>query len=102
MLPAMHQAGGGMKAPVSCRADLQRHCGAARSQVHCLGQHEGDISEACRNDVGKSVPFLCSQSIDRYCDIMQSGILACLSSHLGSLSDTCRDAVTATQRVISK
>mmetsp|Transcript_48040 Transcript_48040/g.139144 ORF Transcript_48040/g.139144 Transcript_48040/m.139144 type:complete len:404 (-) Transcript_48040:70-1281(-) len=103
MLPALHRSsGGGTRAPRSCQADLGKHCGKERSQVHCLGQHQDDISEACRQDVGKSVPFLCSRAIDRYCDVLQTGILTCLGGHLQDLDGQCSDAVIATRHVISK
>jgi len=102
VLPALVAGpqGGRSSAPQSCRNDLKKHCSAARSQLHCLGQHVSDISEPCRKDVGKSVPFLCSRAIDEFCDIMHSGILSCLESHVWSLHDSCKDAVLATKHVI--
>jgi len=101
MIPAIHQAGGG-RSPPSCSADLQKHCATATSPLHCLGRHTNDISDACRQDVGKSVPFVCSQSIDRFCDILQQGILACLSGHMQDLEPLCQDSVKATQKVVAK
>mmetsp|Transcript_95752 Transcript_95752/g.194680 ORF Transcript_95752/g.194680 Transcript_95752/m.194680 type:complete len:455 (-) Transcript_95752:23-1387(-) len=102
MLPMVHSVEGRSRAPAACQQDLKAHCSTARSQVHCLGQHTEDISEACRKDVGKSVPFVCSQAIDRFCDVLRSGVLPCLSAHLEELSGTCRDAVVATRDVITK
>mmetsp|Transcript_94746 Transcript_94746/g.294685 ORF Transcript_94746/g.294685 Transcript_94746/m.294685 type:complete len:383 (+) Transcript_94746:3-1151(+) len=103
LLPLVHGANvGGARAPRSCQHDLQRHCSRARSQVHCLGQHKEDISEPCRKDVGKSVPFLCTKFIDQFCDVLQKGILSCLGDHLKELDSQCSDAVIATQHVISK
>lgn len=103
-LPGINAAGAsdGRRAPETCHADLKKHCRSARSQLHCLGKHKGDISEKCQRDVGKSVPFLCSGPIDRFCDVLQSGVLSCLMGHLPNLGDNCRDAVLDTRHVIKK
>jgi len=100
LVPRLHDAGS--LAPQACGADVQKHCGAARSQLHCLGQHGSDVSEACRKEVGKSVPFVCSDAIDRFCDVLQSGLLACLSLHVHDLTEACKDTVYATQKVVTK
>lgn len=102
VLPMIHMAGGARQAPLSCRGDLREHCGSARSQLHCLGKHREDISEPCRKDVGKSVPFLCSRAIDRFCSLLEQGILSCLSSHMQEVGRGCRDSIMATQEVIEK
>ncbi|CAK0884811.1 unnamed protein product [Prorocentrum cordatum] len=103
MLPLIHSgANSSRRAPASCRADLVKHCGAARSQVHCLGEHREDVSQACRQDVGKSVPFVCSREITRFCSVLQQGILPCLSGRTDDVSGDCKDAVAATQEVITK
>jgi len=99
LLPAMH---GGSSAPTSCNNDLQKHCSTARSQVHCLGQHKEDISASCRKDVGMSVPFLCSESIDKFCDVLEKGLLSCLGEHTKDLGPACKDAFAATSKVIAK
>eukprot|EP00928_Gymnodinium_smaydae_P032792 TRINITY_DN23665_c0_g1_i1.p2 TRINITY_DN23665_c0_g1~~TRINITY_DN23665_c0_g1_i1.p2 ORF type:complete len:436 (+),score=91.61 TRINITY_DN23665_c0_g1_i1:77-1309(+) len=93
---------GGRRLPNSCVDDLKTHCQAARSQLHCLGQHADVISAKCSADVGKSVPFRCSNAIDQYCDVLQDGILDCLGKHVSDLPDRCKDAVLATHHVISK
>merc|ERR1719424_1825592 len=72
-------------APDSCARELKAHCRGAPSQLHCLGKYASDISDKCRADVGKSVPFLCSDAIDRYCDVMTGGILTCLTGRLDRL-----------------
>lgn len=102
LLPIANSVRSGSRAPRSCQADVMKHCSKQRSQVHCLGQHQDDISEACRKDVGKSVPFLCSRAIDRFCDVLQRGILQCLGEHLKDLDGQCSDAVIATHHVIAK
>jgi len=48
------------------------------------------------------VPFLCSRAIDKFCDVLQVGILDCLSGHLGDLEAPCKDSVVATKHVIAK
>merc|ERR1719291_1468544 len=101
MLPLIHKgANSAKRAPASCHADLVKHCSSARSQVHCLGEHREDVSQACQQDVGKSVPFVCSRDISRFCSVLQQGILPCLSGHMDDVSGDCRDAVAATQEVI--
>lgn len=100
LVPKLHDAGS--HAPQACRADVKKHCSAARSQLHCLGQHISDISEDCRTEVGKSVPFVCSDSIDRFCDVLQNGLLACLGHHVNDLTEACRDTLYATQKVVKK
>merc|ERR1719291_155844 len=103
MLPLIHKgANSAKRAPASCHADLVKHCSSARSQVHCLGEHREDVSQACQQDVGKSVPFVCSMEISKFCSVLQQGILPCLSGHMNDVSGDCRDALAATQEVITK
>jgi len=102
LLPSLMQGSGVKHAPNACRNDLKAHCSKSRSQIHCLGQHTEDISEACRASVGKSVPFVCSKLIDRFCDVLQNGILPCLATHLQDLEPDCKDAVIATRLAINK
>eukprot|EP00440_Ansanella_granifera_P029695 gb/GFBE01032255.1/.p1 GENE.gb/GFBE01032255.1/~~gb/GFBE01032255.1/.p1 ORF type:complete len:411 (+),score=100.11 gb/GFBE01032255.1/:1-1233(+) len=102
MAPAIHKLDPVSYAPSSCQKDLAAHCAKARSQVHCLGRHSGDVSDNCRKDVGKSVPYLCSAEIDKHCDILQVGILDCLSKYESQLGDDCGDAVRTTSKVIAK
>jgi len=102
MLPALHRATGKSGFAKSCDDDVRSRCGETDSQLHCLGQHAGNVSEACRKDAGKSVPFLCSGAIDKWCNILERGILPCLADHLEELDNTCRDAVLATHTVIAK
>mmetsp|Transcript_39877 Transcript_39877/g.114193 ORF Transcript_39877/g.114193 Transcript_39877/m.114193 type:complete len:415 (+) Transcript_39877:133-1377(+) len=103
MLPLIHKgANSAKRAPASCHADLVKHCSSARSQVHCLGEHREDVSQGCRQDVGKSVPFVCSAEISKFCSVLQQGILPCLSGRTDDVSGDCKDAVAATQEVITK
>jgi len=102
LLPLIHDANKARTAPPSCDKDVQKHCGKERSQVHCLGQHQDDISDSCRKDISQSVPFLCSRAIDKFCDVLQVGVLDCLSGHLGDLESQCKDSVVATRHVIAK
>jgi len=103
LLPLIHDANKARTAaPPSCDKDVQKHCGKERSQVHCLGQHQDDISDSCRKDIGQSVPFRCSHAIDKFCDVLQVGVLDCLSGHLEDLEAPCKDSVVATRHVIAK
>lgn len=104
VLPAIHAAGAqaGRNVPDACGADVKKHCSSARSQLHCLGQHAGDVSEKCRHDVDQSVPFLCSGAIDKYCDVLHSGILSCLEGHTQDLDGSCKDSILATRQAIRK
>eukprot|EP00435_Cladocopium_sp_Y103_P016621 s2899_g4.t1 len=98
--PQLHKTRHASAAPDSCQKDAVAHCSTARSQVHCLGQHRADISEDCRRDLGKSVPFVCSAAIDQHCDVLHVGILDCLQKYQEELSGDCKDAFLATSKVI--
>lgn len=103
MLPAIHHAVHGSAGRDACKRDAAKlTCNAADSALHCLGQNQDQISEDCRSSVGKSVPFVCSSSIDLYCDVLQRGILPCLADHLDKLDAECRDSVIATHSVIAQ
>jgi len=102
MLPAIQKASSGERDPASCRGDIANKCQGAKSHLHCLGINHESISEACRKEVGQSVPFRCSEAIDRYCDMLQTGILSCLYDRMSDLSGGCRDSVLATKHVINK
>jgi hypothetical protein len=100
VLPKVRINAGSSSEPGSCRADSVKHCKSfVISQIHCLGQHSSDISEKCRKDIGKSVPFVCSKFIDRYCDLLDNSILKCLWDQKRNLNTECLDAVTATRRI---
>ncbi|CAJ1327085.1 unnamed protein product [Effrenium voratum] len=101
-MPKMHKASSVSNAPDACRADLEKHCPNARSQVHCLGEHRAEISEPCRKDVGASVPFVCSKAIGEFCDVLRSGMLGCLQKHLPQLPRDCRDAVEMTSSALGR
>jgi hypothetical protein len=90
------------RTPNSCKQDIKTNCEGAKSQLHCLGEHADQISDQCHKDIGKSVPFRCSSSIEKYCNVLEVGILACLGEHLSDLGTECRDAVLATHHVITK
>eukprot|EP00434_Breviolum_minutum_P003619 symbB.v1.2.003188.t1/scaffold158.1/size292703/1 len=98
--PTLHKTLHASAAPDSCQKDAVAHCSTARSQVHCLGQHRDDISDNCRRDLGKSVPFVCSAAIDKHCDVLHVGILDCLQKYQEELSGDCKDAFLATSKVI--
>jgi len=90
----------------ACAVEVHSMCNAtqnkAKSHLHCLGQHSQNISDKCRVRVGKSVPFLCHQAIDQWCDGLDRGILPCLADKLEELQGSCRDSVIATHGVIAK
>jgi len=98
----VHSAATADRTPNSCAEDLKTHCQGTRSKLHCLGQHAESISEGCHKDIGKSVPFRCHRFIDRFCNVMETGILSCLGNHMSELSNQCRDSVLATHHIISK
>jgi hypothetical protein len=102
MMPAIHKATPAERDPKSCKEDVKKKCVGAKSHLHCLGINHDSISEECRKAVGQSVPFRCSKSIDRFCDVLQTGILSCLYDHMPDLEPSCRDAVLTTKHVINK
>lgn len=102
LLPIAQQAAADDNLPNSCSSELKTFCRGAKSRLHCLGKHSNDISDTCRTDVGKSVPFLCSGPIDAFCDVLMGGILSCLANHLTELDGPCRDSVQATKHIINK
>lgn len=102
MLPAIHRRAGGGRAHEACAEEMKTLCNGTQSRLQCLGQHVERTSAECRRDVGRSVPFLCSSSIDKLCNVLERGILPCLADHLPELDEGCRDAVVATHSVIAK
>lgn len=102
MLPAIRKAAAGERDPGACQEDVKKNCAGAKSHLHCLGVHHEKISDACRKEVGQSVPFRCSAAIDRFCDVLETGILSCLYNHMQDLDGQCRDAVLTTKHVINK
>jgi hypothetical protein len=102
LLPLIHDTQPLTSTPLSCYRDVQKHCRKDRSQVHCLGQHEDDISESCGKELSQSVPFICSRAIDKFCGVLPIGVLDCLGGHLEDLEAPCKDAVVATKHVIAK
>merc|ERR1719424_54247 len=88
--------------PTSCSKEIKAHCKDAKSQLHCLGKYPSEISDGCRADIGHAVPFLCSDAIDHYCDVLMGGILSCLGNQLNSLEGPCKDAVVATKKIVQK
>eukprot|EP00928_Gymnodinium_smaydae_P010035 TRINITY_DN13769_c0_g4_i1.p1 TRINITY_DN13769_c0_g4~~TRINITY_DN13769_c0_g4_i1.p1 ORF type:complete len:370 (+),score=68.99 TRINITY_DN13769_c0_g4_i1:258-1367(+) len=102
LLDQVQAVAGRDRLPNSCNSDVATWCQGAPSHLHCLGQHADVISDACRSDVGKSVPFRCSSSIDSFCNTLEVGILDCLGARVIELPQECRDAVLATHHVLSK
>lgn len=100
LMKMLHQSRS--NAPQACQTDLRKNCVTARSQLHCLGQHAADVTPACRKAVEKSVPFVCSEAIDKFCDILRTGILTCLQGRLKELSGGCQDSVLATQAALGR
>lgn len=98
----IQKASSNERMPNACNADLKKYCSGTNKKLHCLGAHAEEVSETCRKYVGKSLPFRCSSSIDKFCDVLEDGILNCLGSHVQELPGECKDAVLATHHVISK
>lgn len=87
----------------SCLGDIAAFCAHSFSPLLCLGGHANKgISEACRRDVDKSVPFRCSRSIREWCSAEKGGILPCLDEHLDDVDSPCRSAVAATQHLLKQ
>eukprot|EP00928_Gymnodinium_smaydae_P054498 TRINITY_DN38255_c0_g1_i1.p1 TRINITY_DN38255_c0_g1~~TRINITY_DN38255_c0_g1_i1.p1 ORF type:complete len:250 (-),score=52.35 TRINITY_DN38255_c0_g1_i1:212-961(-) len=102
LLPSIQRAAREARPKSACDTDVAAMCDNATSQLHCLGQHGGQVSEPCKQEIGKSVPYLCSAPISDLCNVLDRGILPCLADHLDSLEGSCRDAVMATHRLILK
>lgn len=104
VLPAAQSSPGatGKFAADACTSDYKQYCQGVKSQLHCLGKHANVISDACTQTVSKSVPFLCSDSIDQFCDVLENGILSCLEKNMPKLEGMCRDAVVTTRHLITK
>jgi len=104
LLPIAHRAAGAGHTDDSCGPEIREYCREAHSPLKCLGQNNVKISDQCREDIGKSVPFVCSDEMDTWCPIwhLEKGILDCLAKHLKELKEDCRDAVSATHHVISR
>jgi len=89
--------------PTFCAKDVQKICPPnVRSPIHCLGQHQHQVSDVCLREVEKAVPFRCSTFIDKYCDLLDGGILECLNDHIRDVDQRCKDSVLVTRRVIAK
>lgn len=101
--------------PHPCISEIAKFCQEGhdhghkhQSELHCLGLHADEISEACASEVQKSLPFVCSFEISRYCSskhTIDKSVLQCLEDQLdkGFPMDTeCRDSVGATRSVLNK
>lgn len=104
LLPIAHRAAGAGHTDDSCGPEIREYCRGAHSQLKCLGQNNDKISDKCREDIGKSVPFVCSDEMDTLCPVwhLEKGILDCLAKHLQMLQEDCRDAVVATHHLVSR
>lgn len=86
----------------SCAEDAKKLCpGVERGQGRmraCLKQHEGELSEACKQQitVARTRSGACAGDIERLCSQIEPGkgaIRACLSEHLDELSPECKAQV---------
>lgn len=102
VLPRAQRMIGEENAPHGCSKEANEYCKNAQSALHCLGKHADAISDTCRKSVSKSVPFLCSDAIDRFCDVLDGGILSCLAGKMQLLEGPCQDAVVSTRHLITK
>lgn len=102
VLPSAQRMIGEENAPHACSKEAKEYCKTANSALHCLGKHADAISDTCRKSVSKSVPFLCSSAIDRFCDVLDGGILSCLAGKIQQLQGPCRDALVTTRHLITK
>jgi hypothetical protein len=87
----------------SCQQDIAKFCSGEHSPLLCLGrQLNKAVSKACRKDVDKSVPFRCSRSISRLCNVTKGDVLTCLDKHADEIDSPCWSAVTATELVLKE
>eukprot|EP00933_Yihiella_yeosuensis_P078426 TRINITY_DN8991_c2_g2_i2.p1 TRINITY_DN8991_c2_g2~~TRINITY_DN8991_c2_g2_i2.p1 ORF type:complete len:328 (+),score=38.64 TRINITY_DN8991_c2_g2_i2:84-986(+) len=101
VIPAIQKVDPNGATALSCMEDIAKFCPASRSQSQCLGKYSDSVSAGCLKAVGKSVPFLCSRSIEKFC-AGQVGILPCLRMHMVELPKACKGAVHQTHKAIKK
>jgi len=98
-----------------CEADIEKHCQSDHdhghhheSELHCLGLHANDLSEACSKEVRQSLPFMCTREISHYCPpskTIETSVLQCLEDKLdagSAMGDDCKDSLAATRAIVAK
>jgi hypothetical protein len=101
--------------PHPCEPDIEKHCKndeghghKHESELHCLGLHANELTDACAKEVQQSLPFMCSREISRYCatrNTIEVSVLQCLEEKIDAgagLGDECKDSISATRAVVSK
>lgn len=101
--------------PHPCEPDIEKHCQddhdhghKHESELHCLGLHANDLSEACSKEVQQSLPFMCNREISRFCPPSKTidiSVLQCLEDKAEAktpMGEDCKDAIAATRAVIAK
>lgn len=85
-----------------CDKDVKKLCPHADAPLHCLGLHSDEITQACKGQVKNTVPYICSQQIQRFCsDDLDRGIIPCLEDNGKSLGQDCQDAIVAARHALS-
>ena len=73
------------------------------SRIHCLGRNADQLSDVCRKSVERSVPFICAEEIELYCNsesTLEQGVLQCLEEAFDKekkpMSVSCQDSMKVT------
>eukprot|EP00931_Biecheleriopsis_adriatica_P000301 TRINITY_DN10031_c0_g1_i1.p1 TRINITY_DN10031_c0_g1~~TRINITY_DN10031_c0_g1_i1.p1 ORF type:complete len:454 (+),score=55.64 TRINITY_DN10031_c0_g1_i1:48-1409(+) len=85
-----------------CLKDVATYCHDADSTLHCLGIHSAQLSAACKEEIKNSVPYVCSDEIQKHCDGARgSVIMPCLEVHGHALGQDCVDSIIAARQTLS-
>eukprot|EP00397_Hematodinium_sp_SG-2012_P054937 GEMP01066656.1.p1 GENE.GEMP01066656.1~~GEMP01066656.1.p1 ORF type:complete len:322 (+),score=63.22 GEMP01066656.1:115-1080(+) len=90
-----------------CTKDVRHYCPRNQhrkntSYFHCMARHRNKLSQACRDAIKETVPFVCAEMRELHCDGLETGILDCLARKKKELHPECRYAVEATQKTIAR
>jgi multidrug efflux system outer membrane protein len=89
-----------------CMAEIEKFCkevppGAGRL-LECLGSHEAELSDICRQKVDKTrarleeAKKICAPDLDKFCQGVAPGqgrLLNCLKAQMNNLTPACREQV---------
>jgi len=97
-----------------CKQDEAKLCPRTvfKSALQCLGKYADQVSEKCKKDVKKSLPFNCADELSGGdgCDGVDESIISCLykriHGHIGpggvSVSDACKGSLLVTRSLLHK
>jgi hypothetical protein len=89
-----------------CAEDVKKFCAGVKPRgggiANCLGEHEADLSSACRDQISKrkeaaaNFKEACGEDVQKLCASAQRGrALKCLDGKFDSLSPACQESVAA-------